>query len=329
LKRVARWSILAALGLGSFGVAYEAWSRYSAKKTVPPPGKLVQTPWGVSHLHCLGVRRPEEFTLLLQAGLDVYGSLSWEPIHYELSRSRRVCAYDRAGMLWSTPRDAVRDGNTISDELNVLLDMAGEVPPYVVVGHSRGGLLSIVYSGRYPKRVHGLVLIDSSHFDQANRLPPGASFSGRSAPPSWLASLVARSGWFRIFDPYPYGQLSADLLAAKHFMPTSMQAFVAEWSATKRLLDEAAVTKLKPRLPVLVLSRAIEPERLASRPDSSLVAQVWRELQLELAGLTECGTARTIEGAGHYIHHDKPKVVVQEIDSFVAEIAVRPVCEND
>lgn len=285
-------------------------------------------PWGSSHLHCLGVQKRGEPTLLLQSGLDIYGALSWAPIHYELARTRRVCAYDRAGTLWSMPNDVPRDGHTIVDELYALLEAAGEAAPYVVVGHSRGGLLSIVFSGRYSNSVHGLVLIDSSHMDQAKRLPPGASFSGRDAPPGWLVSLLARSGWLRLIDPYPYGHLPAEVTPAKQFMTTSIENFFAELSATERLLAQAGTTDLPRRLPVLVLSRGEGPEHFDSQSDSVIAAAVWRELQLELAGLTECGIARTIEGAGHYVHHDEPKAVIHEIESFVKGIAANDACET-
>lgn len=315
------------LSIGSIGAIYETWARKSAKENYPPPGKLISMPWGASHLHCLGIREEGKPTLLLQSGLDIYGSLSWAPIHEKLSRSRRVCAYDRAGMLWSEPNNVVRDGVAISAELNSLLEAAGETSPYLVIGHSRGGLLSIIYAGLYAEQVRGLVLIDSSHFDHRVRAQGGSSFTSRHALPSWAVSSIAHSGWLRAFDPYPYGDLPRNVGPAKQFMPISIEGFFAEWLATDLMFDQASKADLMPLLPVLVLSREVDADVSLAKAVSKDAKSLWQKLQSELAALTDCGTLRVVNGSGHYVHHDKPTVVVDEIATFMKRIVEGHSCE--
>ena len=320
---------LVLLAAVSAGVIYETWARYDANQTHPPPGEIVRMPWGASHLHCLGDREESEPTVLLQAGLDIYGSLSWAPIHESLSLSRRVCAYDRAGTLWSELNDLVRDGAAISSELDALLEAAGETPPYVMVGHSRGGLLSIIHAGLYAEHVQGLVLIDSSHFDPEKRLRSGTSSAERDAPPMWLVAMLARSGWLRVFDPYPYGDLPVAVRPARHFMTTSIEGFVAELSASERTFEQASNADLKSSLPVLVLSRGVPGKDPHSNRGAEGSASQWHELQFDLASLTDCGTAKVIDGTGHYVHHDRPAAVLHEIERFADRIAEGHSCRFD
>ena len=71
--------------------------------------------------------------------MDDRGSWGWDHLRDELSQVSRVCAYDRAGIIWSEPREGPRDAERIADELHALLVAASEAPPYVMVGHSLGG----------------------------------------------------------------------------------------------------------------------------------------------------------------------------------------------
>ncbi|MEZ4735041.1 MAG: alpha/beta fold hydrolase [Caldilineaceae bacterium] len=86
-------------------------------------------------------------------------------------QNHRTCVYDRAGLGWSEPSPQPRTAATIVEELHTLLvngDIAG---PYVLVGHSIGGAYVRLYAHNYPKRVVGMVLVDSSHEAQSARLP--------------------------------------------------------------------------------------------------------------------------------------------------------------
>ena len=86
----------------------------------------------------------------------------------------RVCAYDRAGMGWSEMGPDPRDARQITGELHALLDGAGIEGPYLLVGHSFGGLYMQTYAARYPDEVAGMALVDSSQPDQFSH-PTGST----------------------------------------------------------------------------------------------------------------------------------------------------------
>ncbi|MDQ3827610.1 MAG: alpha/beta hydrolase, partial [Actinomycetota bacterium] len=93
-------------------------------------------------------------------------SADWANVQRVVAKTTRVCAYDRAGMGWSEPGPEPRDAKQISSELHTLLKGAGTVGPYVLVGHSTGGLYARMYAALYPEEVAGMVLVDSSHPEQ-------------------------------------------------------------------------------------------------------------------------------------------------------------------
>jgi pimeloyl-ACP methyl ester carboxylesterase len=88
-----------------------------------------------------------------------------------VSRTARVCAYDRAGQGWSDDVDAPQDGLAIAADLHNLLARAGEPGPYLLVGHSAGGTYVMTYAAQYPDEVAGMVLLDSMSPYEFTELP--------------------------------------------------------------------------------------------------------------------------------------------------------------
>lgn len=87
--------------------------------------------------------------------------LSWSGLQRELAKSFRVVSYDRAGLGWSDLGPMPRTAERIVDELHALLEGGGIAPPYVLVGHSFGGLTMPLFAARYPDEVAGMVLVDA------------------------------------------------------------------------------------------------------------------------------------------------------------------------
>ena len=164
LKRSAKWAcatLVVAVALGS-AVQWTLSQRTLAAG--PPPGRLVDVGGHRLHLLCEGSGSP---AVILEPGLPG-SSLAWSGIADEVAAFATVCTYDRAGYGWSETGPSPRTAGTIVRELNRLLGAAGISPPYVLVGHSFGGLIMQLYAGHFPDQVAGMVLVDSSH--------PGAGF---------------------------------------------------------------------------------------------------------------------------------------------------------
>lgn len=98
-------------------------------------------------------------TIVLEAGL-MSTVLSWSSLQRELAQSYRVVSYDRAGLGWSEIGPMPRTADRIVDELHTLLQQAGVPPPYVLAGHSFGGLTMPLFAARFPDETAGMVLVD-------------------------------------------------------------------------------------------------------------------------------------------------------------------------
>lgn len=119
------------------------------------------------HLNCSGTQTGAP-TVVLDAGLNRAG-YDWILVQREVSKFARVCSYDRAGHGLSEIGPKPRTSRTIAQELHTLLHAAQIPGPYLLVGHSIGGINIRTYTALYPQDVMGLVLVDASHEDQIER----------------------------------------------------------------------------------------------------------------------------------------------------------------
>jgi pimeloyl-ACP methyl ester carboxylesterase len=156
LIQIVAWFIGLMLLFAMLGAVYQALGTSRDVKVNPPPGRLVDL--GTHRLHLLesGTGSP---TILLEAGL-MSTVLSWSDLQRELAHSFRVVTYDRAGLGWSDLGPMPRTAEQIVNELHALLQKACIPPPYVLVGHSFGGLTMPLFAARFPHEVAGMVLID-------------------------------------------------------------------------------------------------------------------------------------------------------------------------
>lgn len=127
----------------------------------PAPGQRIDVGAHKMHIHCVGPANGRP-TVILEAGGGAYSS-DWSRVQSILSPDIRACAYDRAGLGWSEPGPAPRTMKQEVFELHLLLDAAGMHGPYVLVGHSIGGLLVRLYTAQYSEEVVGVVLVDPAH----------------------------------------------------------------------------------------------------------------------------------------------------------------------
>lgn len=124
-----------------------------------PPGRLIDVGGFKLHLHCAGAGTP---AVVFDAALGG-SSVSWTLVQPEVARVTRACVYDRAGFGWSEIGPLPRTAGRVADELRVLLDRGEVPPPFVLVGHSFGGLVMRVFAHRYREDVSALVLVDPAH----------------------------------------------------------------------------------------------------------------------------------------------------------------------
>jgi pimeloyl-ACP methyl ester carboxylesterase len=275
-RRWLIYPVLAVLALASVGGGYQTVREAADARAHPMPGQLIDVGGHRLHLSCAGSGSP---TVVLEPGAGgVSSDLGW--ITPAVARDTRVCVYDRAGRGWSEPADTPQDAAQIATDLHTLLHR-GHVPgPYVLAGHSFGGLYTLTFAARYPDEVAGMVLVDSTApapapasaaKPRATPLADGGSYdlTGRV---SALVSTSARLGLGRLFG----------VPTASHLRSTIDEYVQASSSA-----EEAASLRDFADKPLVVLTAGT-----GSDAD-------WLAKQNALATLSTDSVHRVIKGSNH------------------------------
>jgi pimeloyl-ACP methyl ester carboxylesterase len=184
--------------------------------TVPPPlGTLVDIGGRRLHLHCTGTGTP---TVVVENGSSSY-SMEWALVQDKVAAFTRICTYDRAGMAWSDRGPAENTVSETMDDLHLLLRIASVSAPYVLVGHSIGGMYVRAYQRRYPADVLGLVLVDATPEEDLEYLSNGKNTAGVFLTYDALAALYAPL----IKNPPPPRQLPTKVEAPDDRLPPALQ----------------------------------------------------------------------------------------------------------
>ncbi len=313
-RRILVGLLLFVLILALAGFLYENISEARDRRFNAMPGKLVDVDGDKMHLYCVGVGIP---TVILESGLgDSY--ISWRKVQPEIAKFTRVCSYDRAGIGYSDSTSQPRTSKVIADQLQALLYNAGIAPPYVLVGHSMGGYDVRLYASLYRNEVVGMVLVDASHPDQENRLPPEL----KNMEGSWQREALFLEYTMPFGIPRLIGlcdDQAAQRAAECNFH--SAREGLTEMKAFSESAAQTAATGSLGDLPLAVLSHDPDKPSADLAPDlAEPTNDAWEKMQEELSHLSIRGTQTIAKGSSHYIQLDRPDVVVEAVRSIVNQV---------
>jgi pimeloyl-ACP methyl ester carboxylesterase len=304
--------VVVVVGLALIGMVYESAAEARDAQAFPPPGQMVDVGGHRLHLNCTGAGSP---TVVIDAGLGG-SSLDWTWVRQDVAKTTRVCTYDRAGMGWSEDGPLPRTAIQFTQELHT----AGVPGPYVLAGHSLGGLPVRVFAHTYPTEVAGVVFIESMSPRQLKISPADVETptAGQSRGFSIL-TLPARIGLLRLLDG-PLGATPplppevAKAYAANSVTPRFLQAELDEGTGLPASMVQAGAVTTFGDLPLIVLTRGLD---LNSNPE-------WPSMQVELVQLSSQGEQFIAEKSGHNIERDQPEAAVDAIVRMVAKLRAAP-----
>jgi len=224
--------------------------------------------------HRVRIEGQGAITVVFEAGLGDTLDV-WSRVQPEVARDGvRTFAYNRAGYPGSTTSEEPRDAATIVNELRDELRRQGLAPPYLLVGHSLGGLYMQYYVRTFPQEVKGLVLVDATQWDQLRQIHQEA--------------------------PFMYGMLRT----VSQLMHGPMRREFAD----SELAGQQVAASPAPSVPTIVLSssRAAPGETPAFR-------QLQRRLQDDIAREYKAVRHGFPLASGHYIQRDRPQDVIEAI----------------
>jgi pimeloyl-ACP methyl ester carboxylesterase len=290
-------------------------------KQWPAPGRLVSVGEHRLHLHCKGQGGP---TLVLEAGMSGW-SQDWSCVRDDLAQAGQVCVYDRAGYGWSDATTAPRNGMDAVDDLRRALGAAGIPSPYLLAGHSLGGLLAVMYARAYPREVAGLALIDAVGRDYEAQFPPGRyhKFRSRLGRILTLADMVSSLGISRLIhrpasliaERLPVGE--REVAIAMSYSPRHFRALRIEDAGFDDVLKQALRLGPLPAVPTIVLSSQAMRDFPPGLEDEAM-RLMWRRNQMSIA--KEAGVEPTVfSGSGHYLHIEQPDAVISALNAWRAK----------
>ncbi len=284
-----------------------------------PPGQMVDI--GGFRLHALqcGQGIP---AVILEPALGGF-ALQYAQIQTGVSAFSRVMAYDRAGQGWSDVSPNPRTPANLAGELKTLLGKLVLQPPFVLVGHSFGGLLARVFAGFYPDEVAGMVLIDSTHVDEYASFPDIDKFVRQASLGVRLMKFASRLGLGRQMAKMSLGN-AAKLLAKEDLanflavasQPKHHETMLAEFTQHRCYFgpqSEVPVSLGDIPLIVVTAENSAGSQGKIAGLSAEQVNALHQHLQKDLVGLSTQSEQVIVPGATHFSIFTQPTHVSQVV----------------
>lgn len=290
LKRSLFRAMIVILVLAIAGTIYQTAATEADQRNFPPPGNLIDVGGFKMHIHCEGTGSPTVILEAMSGGV----SAQWGWIQPEVQKETRVCVYDRAGYGWSqSDPEAPTLARTVRN-LHMLLVNANIEGPYVMVGHSLGGVYVRQFAADYPDQVAAIVLIDEANPQQFVKYPELFAEGDHYAKMLSGIKFAARLGVTHL-----YFALGGEMDFAGLPEPQQSQ-YKAIWSSPRYF--EAQGTEI--RAGRSIWADALKLGGLGNKPLMVITRGVhldyeWTKYQADLATLSTNSRHITIEGANH------------------------------
>jgi pimeloyl-ACP methyl ester carboxylesterase len=296
LRRWVLYPVFAILVLMAVGGTAEAIMELGDRATYPTTGRLIDVGDHSLWIDCSGTRSP---TVVLESGL-AESSFYWARISAAVAPTTKVCVYDRAGRGGSEEAPAPQDGLAVALDLHTLLSASGNAGPYVLVGHSSGGVYVRIFAATYPEEVAGMVLLDSQPPDPFTSLPDYPAFYSSTPTLYGILPPVARLGVLRL----AYASAFADLPAPARNQERADQASVRlqvsardEVAQLRASLQEARALTSLGALPLVVVTAESEAPAGWVAAQDGLVSLSTNSVHRVLPEMTHVGLITSEVGA--------------------------------
>ena len=294
---------------------------------IVPPGQLVDIGGFCLHALVLGEGAP---TVLLEPALGGF-ALQYAHIQSAASAFTRVVAYDRAGQGWSDASPNPRTPDHLADELRTLLGSLNLQPPYLLVGHSFGGLLVRIYAGFHPEEVAGVILVDSSDVAMYDSFPDLDKNVSQMATMIRLQKFAGRLGLGKLLAKLSLGSTAwslpkedLDIFLELASRPRHLETTLAEFSQHRSYFGPESVVPRslgdKPLVVVTAGNSVSGKGKVGNLTGDQMNArhQIWQKELLQLSSQSE---QVIVSGATHLSLLTQPEDADQVVDAIRRMVA--------
>jgi pimeloyl-ACP methyl ester carboxylesterase len=307
---------LMVLALGS-GWSYQRIAERRDDRRYPPPGELHSVQGRLMHIHCRGSGSP---TIVVEQGIGG-PSIDWNEINDRMARTTRVCDYDRAGMGYSEPAYTPTLSTDVAQNLHELLRKAKVDDDLVFVAWSAGGLYVKEYYRQFPDRVKGMVLVDSTHEQTLQRMPPQPS-NRENLDNLMRKYYLSQFGWLRlngeVEQQYAQSSLPSEdrkRLVAFFLKSHTYRTLVDEGIGLEQDLAKGTSPPDLGNLPLIVIA-----EGAPRHPYLIEHLAKWHELQRELSELSTDGRLVIAEKSAHFVHRTEPELILNSVNQVIEAV---------
>lgn len=301
----------------------------------PAPGKLIDVGGYSLHLYCTGEGGP---AVILDAGLGDW-SINMANLQEQIAEFTQVCTYDRAGYGWSDEGPEPRTSQQIVDELAALLENGEVEPPYILAGHSFGGINVMMFAAQHPELVEAVVLLDASHPEQMDALNaevPEIVALEESAAVAYQGMLeMAEAGapvpqeMLDAFRPQGITDEQFEIWSQVVVQPKSLRAMINELASLNDSLAQAQEVDTLGDIPLVVIAHGVKLGDMMTDEDLAAMGvtreimdtyeALWRGFQEDYLTYSTDSTLVIADQSHHYVYVTQPDLVVEAIQELISD----------
>lgn len=303
------WTVAVVAALLVAGYIYENVHEVRDRRRYPAPGRRVPVDGRQLHLLCQG-NSPGP-TVVIEQGIAC-PAIVWQPVQTAIAQFARVCTYDRPGFQWS---DAAAPGRSLEErvtDLHAVLQEGAVPAPYLLVGHSLGGLFVRRFAARYPDLVAGLVLVDSPDEPVVFR-EALAGFYAQGIRMQQILGVAARFGLLRLLGRrvpmlmLPDDHVGYALCTRPGHAAAAADDFRAVLHASEAMRQPQQPGCLGDR-PMIVIAHGVP-----FPPMAAVMEEGWREGLERVCALSTDSELVIARNSGHLVYMDEPGLVVESV----------------
>jgi pimeloyl-ACP methyl ester carboxylesterase len=261
-------------------------------------------------------------TVVIEAGAGTFG-LDYLNLLERCAQRTTCVLYDRADSGWSDPAPGLRSTRDIVTDLHDVLRLAEIAAPYLLVGHSFGGLLVRAFAQNFPDEVVGMMLIDP--FVEGIPLPEEED---QATAEAMLDELRRNPDIMREWYPQLFAEWEKfptqvrEPLIARHIDPDRAMAGIRDMTNARRILDDVTTGPNLPEVPVTLLTGIqIDPGPGASDDDKRAFNKIKLNAHVAFARALPQGEHQVLEDAGHFLYTQRPDVVTDAVFDILDRVA--------